>query len=121
MKPNMTFEIKAFSTSIFISEETLKPTEYFTPEEKENIAAIHAEHIQQHARGGLNPPRQILLVEGTRHYGLPGTLMSKTSNYTTSRGIQIDVQTVFSPFEGQISDAQLEACRYLTLQGQKYI
>jgi hypothetical protein len=121
MQPQRFFKLATKTgPALFILETTLKPKSHFSPEDKESIAALHAKHIESYLSSGLNLAAQIILIEESTYRGIPGTMMSKQSTFTTVSGNTIDVQTIFSPFENQIPDNILKDCRHLTLKGQSY-
>ncbi|MAI08556.1 MAG: hypothetical protein CMF61_06315 [Magnetococcales bacterium] len=117
MKPQQVFVLNHHYGKLFIAEETLKPTSHFTPEDKNLIAATHAEHIQMYLNSGMRPTTQILLCNDSTYCGFP----SKTTTITLESGKEIDIQTIFSHYSGQIPHATLNSHQFLTLKKNMYV
>ncbi len=104
---------------MYIEAEALKPQSHFTPEDKMEIAAIHADHIAQYAHSGLNLTQTIILNAGLHAIHNTGTALTKTSAFKTERGHTIQVQTTFTPFESILTHAS-ENMRIIRLRNGTY-
>lgn len=130
MKPvlALAFKIQAHKSAfhgelIYIDESLLLPPRYFSPEEKKSIAAIHAYHIQEYANKGLIMPNIIVLNVGVRSIGSLGSIIQTTTSFEKDNGGTIDVQTIFSPFDGtdkNIIDNMSHSMRLIRFNGNTY-
>ncbi|MFT7144379.1 MAG: hypothetical protein ACI9TY_000740 [Alphaproteobacteria bacterium] len=109
-------------TLIYIDEDVLLPTHYFSPEEKKAIASIHADHIQDYATKGLIMPIIIILNMGVNAIVSDGSCISRQSIFTKENGGTVDVQTLFSASEPH--NEQIKPCnaiRYIRFNGVTYV